>query len=93
MINDFIDKEKNCGLIYCTGCGYCLPCPQGIDIPGVIKIWNTYNIVQGDGHFLRDYQILDVTADCCIMCGICEKRCPNGVEIIKTMEKTSTLLK
>ena len=93
MINDFICMERNCRLVYCTGCGYCLPCPQGIDIPGVIKIWNTYNIVQGDGHFIRDYQILDVSADCCIMCETCEEKCPNGVRIIEIMEKTRTLLK
>ena len=93
LINDFIDRERNCRLVYCTGCGYCLPCPQGIDIPGVIKIWNTYNIVRVDGHFIRDYQILDVTADCCIMCGICEGKCPNGIGIIGIMEKTQALLK
>jgi uncharacterized protein len=91
LINDVIARERNEKMVYCTSCNYCLPCPQGIDIPKVIQIWNQYNIIKGKKHFNRDYQFLDVTADCCIKCGTCEEKCPNGIGISEFLEKVGDL--
>jgi len=90
-INEVISGMRNENLAYCTSCGYCMPCPQGIDIPSLIQIYNQYNMIQGSQLFNRDYQTFDVTADCCIQCGICEAKCPNGIEIIHIMEKMAEL--
>ncbi len=87
LIDRIITSERNKKLVYCTRCEYCLPCPQGIDIPGIIDIWNRYNIIRGAKHYFRDYRLLDVTADCCISCGLCEEKCPNGIKISALMKE------
>jgi predicted aldo/keto reductase-like oxidoreductase len=92
IINDVITRSRKEHLTYCTGCGYCLPCTQGIDIPEVINIWNQINLVKGKNLFNREYQLLDVTADCCIKCRICEEKCPNNIAVSVIMEKVSGLL-
>jgi len=92
FINDVITRSRNKKLTYCTDCGYCLPCPQGIDIPKVINIWNQVNMVKGKNLFNREYQLLDITADCCIKCGVCEEKCPNDISVSEIMESTSGLL-
>ena len=70
----------------CTGCGYCMPCPMGVDIPGT---FSAYNRRYSEGKFwgLVDYAICtamrknSTAASRCIGCGKCEKHCPQGIEI------------
>lgn len=70
----------------CTGCGYCMPCPKGVDIPGTFAAYNrvfSESKIQG----LREYFMCtafrkNVTgASNCIGCGKCEKHCPQGLPI------------
>ncbi len=75
----------------CTGCGYCMPCPKGVDIPG---IFNAYNMYYREGWFqgLREYFMCttfckNVTAASqCIGCGKCEKHCPQSISIRKHLQ-------
>jgi predicted aldo/keto reductase-like oxidoreductase len=68
----------------CTRCGYCLPCPQGVNIPGVIELYNN-GIIYDDmsasrfayGRFFQETE----RASACIACGECEEKCPQGIEI------------
>ena len=70
----------------CTGCGYCTPCPKGVDIPGVFA---AYNRVYSESKFsgLREYFMgttfrkSSTGASNCIGCGKCEKHCPQGLPI------------
>jgi|WetSurSiteA1Bulk_404760.scaffolds.fasta_scaffold02457_2 uncharacterized protein len=91
FINEMVAQERDERLVLCTGCNYCLPCPQGIDIPKVIGLWNQFNMVKGKNFFQRDYHMLDVTADCCIACESCEERCPNHINISVIMHKAGIL--
>jgi uncharacterized protein len=91
FINDIVAKERDENLAYCTRCNYCMPCPQDIDIPKVISIWNQYNMIKGKSLFQREYKMLEVTADCCIGCGICEEKCPNQICVSKIMNNISAL--
>ena len=70
----------------CTGCGYCMPCPKGVDIPGTFA---AYNRVYSENKFagLKEYFMCttlrqnSAAASNCIGCGKCEKHCPQGISI------------
>ncbi len=85
-------KAFNEGIkVGCTGCGYCQPCPQGVDIPGCFA---AYNHSHTDSYFvgLKEYLMCttlrgDKTcASKCVECGACEKHCPQGIEIRKELK-------
>ena len=75
----------------CTGCGYCMPCPKQVDIPG---IFSAYNKLHTDGKFvgLKEYVMCTLlrkdstSASNCIECGKCEKHCPQNIEIRKELK-------
>ena len=70
----------------CTGCGYCMPCPKNVDIPGTFA---AYNRRYQEGKFwgFVDYVICTLLrknptpASNCIGCGKCEKHCPQHLPI------------
>ena len=72
----------------CTGCGYCMPCPKNVDIPGT---FSAYNKRYTDGWFtgMKEYVMCtllrkDATSvSNCIECGKCEGHCPQKIEIRK----------
>ena len=70
----------------CTGCGYCMPCPKGVDIPGTFAAWNRYygeNKFSGFREYLMCTALRKNTASAsqCIGCGKCEKHCPQNISI------------
>ncbi len=70
----------------CTGCGYCLPCPKGVDIPGTFAALNRY-YTEGKFAGLREYMMCttlrtnSAAASNCIGCGKCEQHCPQQIPI------------
>ena len=70
----------------CTGCGYCMPCPKQVDIPGAFAAYNRRYTESRFWGFM-DYVICtalrknSTAASNCIECGKCEKHCPQGIEI------------
>ena len=81
----------------CTGCGYCMPCPMNVDIPGTFA---AYNVSSVDGKMEAMYEYLRSTtfrknatsASNCIGCGKCEKHCPQGIEIRKELKNAQKVL-
>ncbi len=75
----------------CTGCRYCMPCPQKVDIPGT---FSAYNKKYTDGKFtaLKEYLMCtamrkdSTAASNCIECGKCEQHCPQNIEIRKCLK-------
>jgi predicted aldo/keto reductase-like oxidoreductase len=68
----------------CTSCNYCMPCPQGVNIPGNFKLYNAHSMYQNDGHTKWAYSNLEknnASADVCIECGECLEKCPQQIEI------------
>ncbi len=70
----------------CTGCGYCMPCPRGVDIPGTFRCYNAmYSEGRRSGR--RDYlQCTAMRRDAssasqCVGCGQCERHCPQQLPV------------
>ena len=76
----------------CTGCGYCMPCPKGVDIPGMFAAYNRrYSEGKFAGlreHFMCSAVRKDSTAAYkCIGCGKCESHCPQGIPIREKLKE------
>ena len=76
----------------CTGCGYCMPCPKGVDIPGTFAAYNR-KFAEGKFWCFVDYVMCttlrknSTAASNCIGCGKCEKHCPQHIEIRKCLKE------
>ena len=78
----------------CTGCGYCMPCPKGVDIPGT---FSAYNRRYYDGKFWSVVEYIKCTAlrnnstaaSNCIGCGKCETHCPQHIAIREELKNAS----
>ena len=76
--------------IGCTGCRYCMPCPNGVDIPGVFSVWNSVSLYDTDpkeNWNLRQINEKGNGAGNCIACGACEAACPQHLPIIESLQK------
>ena len=76
----------------CTYCGHCAPCPAGIDIAMVNKLYDLAAMQDSAPASLKaHYGQLGKHASDCIGCGGCETRCPFGVKVREKMEQAEKL--
>jgi hypothetical protein len=87
-----VKNEINTNIkVGCTGCGYCMPCPKGVDIPGT---FHSYNLMYSENKKSGRHNYLMCTAirkdqssaSQCVECGKCEKHCPQHIEIRKELK-------
>jgi predicted aldo/keto reductase-like oxidoreductase len=70
--------------IPCTDCRYCLPCPNGVNIPRILEIYNDLMMFGNENWANWAYNIQlpeDARGDMCIDCGECLEKCPQQIEI------------
>ncbi len=76
----------------CTYCGHCAPCPAGIDIAMVNKLYDLAMMQKEVPASLRaHYEELSANGKDCIGCGGCEERCPFGVPVAQRMKEAEAL--
>ena len=75
----------------CTGCGYCMPCPQGVDIPQAFRCWNEMYMENKRAGRFEYFQVVGMRKEPsfpsqCIACGRCESHCPQHIHIIEMLK-------
>jgi predicted aldo/keto reductase-like oxidoreductase len=94
-------------LVPCTACEYCMPCPEGVDIPGCFALLNNASL---DSRRRNRWQVLgryrrmagspekvdrenpDGNASLCVRCGKCAPLCPQGIAIPDELAKVHAIL-
>ena len=83
--------------IPCTKCRYCLPCPNGVDIPGIFEVFNEVSIYNEpmlgrlryhSSHGIRP----ENCADQCVECRECVEKCPQQIDIPDWLKKAHAAL-
>ncbi len=82
----------------CTSCGYCMPCPSGVDIPKNFSMYNSLHLLdesfQNSLRFMYHAQVAEsAKAGNCSKCGRCETHCPQHIKIISELEKVAATFK
>jgi predicted aldo/keto reductase-like oxidoreductase len=88
------DKYRELSRIPCTDCGYCLPCPSGVNIPRVFEIYNDALTYSDEQVAQESYSWLaeEERADLCTECKECLEKCPQQIEIPDWLVKAHDLL-
>ena len=103
QVRGMLEETKQLSDLYCTGCGYCMPCPNDIDIPANFTAMNYYNVWGLAEHAKKEYNRLgekkisdgsrvEAWAEACIECGECEPKCPQDIPIREQLKETATAL-
>ncbi len=75
----------------CTKCRYCMPCPQGVDIPRNFELYNEGAVFQGNpvqlNRNIYKQMIATARAESCTQCRECEEKCPQSIPISEWMPK------
>ena len=95
-IDEAAQSFKKLIKVNCTQCGYCLPCPQGVDIPACFSFYNQYHM-HDDKAATRELYIARLiesedtpsSASLCQNCGICLSGCPQGIDIPAELKKVA----
>ena len=93
--------------LYCTGCGYCMPCPNDVNIPENLRFMNWHKVWGLEKQAKEAYakltpegfeapwvsgRIQGLKADACIECGECEPKCPQDIPIISQLKEVAAAL-
>ena len=83
----------------CTTCGYCMPCPHGVDIPRNFSYYNDYhrfddNNIRANSKIIYNSVLSEVQkADACVNVAHCEPLCPQGIPIIEKLNDVASTMK
>ena len=82
------------GFVGCTACQYCMPCPEGVDIPTILGQYNEYHL-SGESDEVKSRYWENVSpethASNCVACGKCEEKCPQHLPIRKFMNEATRI--
>lgn len=96
LIDEVTDIYSQNVKVGCTGCEYCLPCPQNVEIPSIFELYNNVYVYGNDKESKSSYNRLielEKSAINCVECGACESVCPQHIEIIKLLKDADGVLR
>jgi uncharacterized protein len=105
-VQELVQQNLKLSELYCTGCGYCMPCPHGVNIPENFRYMNWFKVWGLEEQAKNAYAKLGsenlwtpwggrtegLNAEACIQCGECEPKCPQNIPIIEQLEETARTL-
>ena len=88
-VRKLISENEKIG---CTGCRYCMPCPKGVEIPGIFRSWNTMyteSKLSGRTQYFQAFYLTENPglATQCVECGKCEQHCPQSLPIRQKLKE------
>ncbi len=93
---EVVEKVKNAYAsrvqVPCTDCKYCVPCPQGVQIPRAFTFYNRAHIFNQIDAVKGQYNSqvpAEAKAGQCIECGLCEPKCPQKIQIIDSLKRVA----
>ena len=92
QIRDIVERNEKLAELYCTGCNYCQPCPEEINIPRIFEAMNYHRIWGMTEHARGMYGKLEPNAEACVECGECEEKCPQNILIIEQLKESHAAL-
>jgi predicted aldo/keto reductase-like oxidoreductase len=94
VINQVRRRYKKLGFVGCTSCRYCMPCPEGVNVPEILLLYNEYYLKRGDDEIKRKYWehiTPESQAKRCARCGKCEELCPQHLQIREILSRAAML--
>ena len=83
-----IDRDrKELAEDFCRGCGYCMPCPAGIEIHTCARMSLLLRRSPSAGHLTRESQEMMQKIEGCLHCGQCKSKCPYGLDTPALLKK------
>lgn len=95
IIGQASDAYRKLMKVDCTGCDYCMPCPNGVNIPMIFSAYNDYHMFNDEEISTMIYNAFGGSAQNaanCVECGECEEKCPQQIEIIDNLKEAHELL-
>ena len=98
-IGESMENLKKFSELYCTGCNYCQPCPQGIEIPKIFLAYTYHNVYGMQElakktweNYVNNEKKPGCTSVDCVDCGLCEEKCPQHLKIRQLLKKVEPIL-
>ncbi|WPX08337.1 aldo/keto reductase [Anaerocellum danielii] len=90
LVEKVAQKYNELRRVNCTECKYCMPCPQGVDIPWNFSIYNQAGMYNMFEEMKNDYLKKEKErAENCIECGVCETKCPQNLPIRELLKEVA----
>lgn len=96
-IQESLEENQRLADLYCTGCNYCMPCPNDVNIPVNFRLMNYFRVYGLKDFARKSYALLGTPgyhrkgkkAEECLECGECEPKCPQKLPIIAQLKETA----
>ena len=90
-LTEAMDTLSKINTINCTGCRYCMPCPVGVDIPNIFKLYNNTKLFNKESRYAASVA-KEHRADNCVSCGACMEACPQNLQIPELLAMAHPIL-